>query len=80
MDDAITVVSESGDILSPKYAPEMMAPAVSASEKPSAWPMPIRATPTVAMVVQEEPVMMDTTAHSTQAVSRNTFGLMILMP
>ena len=27
-DDASTVVSDSGDILSPKYAPEMMAPAV----------------------------------------------------
>ena len=57
-----------------------MAPAVMASENPSARPMPKSATPTVAMVVQDEPVITDTSAHSTQAVSRNTLGLMILMP
>ena len=58
----------------------MMAPAVIASENPSARPIPRRATPTVAMVVQEEPVMTDTTAQRMHAVSRNTFGLIILMP
>ena len=57
-----------------------MAPAVTASEKPSAWPMPIRATPTVAMVVQDEPIISETTAQSTHEVSRKTFGWMSLMP
>ena len=80
MEAASTVVSERGEILSPKYAPEMMAPAVMASEKPSARPIPRRATPTVAMVVQEEPVITDTRAHRAQAVTRNTLGLMILRP
>ena len=42
--------------------------------------MPSSATPTVAMVVHEEPVITETTAQSTQAVRRNTRGLMIWMP
>ena len=58
----------------------MIAPAVMASEKPSALPIPIRATPTVAIVVQDEPVITDTMAQSMQAVRRNTFGLIILIP
>ena len=58
----------------------MMAPAVMASLNPSARPMPSRAIPTVAITVQDEPVMTDTMAQSAQAVSRNTFGLIILMP
>ena len=31
-EDARVVVSESGEILSPKYAPEMIAPAVQPAE------------------------------------------------
>ena len=58
----------------------MMAPAVMASEKPSARPIPSSATPTVAMVVQDEPVITETTAHNAQAVSRNTLGWMIWTP
>ena len=70
----MTVVSESGDILSPKYAPEMIAPAIMPSLKPSARPMPRRATPMVAMVVHELPIITDTSAHITQAVSRKNLG------
>ena len=80
MEEASTVVSERGETLSPKYAPEMMAPAVMASENPSARPIPSRATPTVAMVVQEEPVITETRAQRAQAVRRKTLGLMILRP
>ena len=58
----------------------MMAPAMIPSLKPWAFPMPIRATPMVAMVVQELPVITDTNAQMTQAVRRNTFGLMIFTP
>ena len=79
-DDARTVVSDSGEILSPKYAPEIIAPAVMASGKPSALPIPRSATPTVAMVVQDDPVSTDTSAQSTHAVRRNTLGLIILTP
>ena len=45
----------------------MTAPAVSASLKPSARPMPRSATPTVAMVVHDEPISNDTKAQSRQA-------------
>ena len=58
----------------------MMAPAVMASLKPSAFPMPIRARPTVAMVVQELPIMTETMAQMTQAVTRKKRGEMIWMP
>ena len=58
----------------------MMAPAISPSLNPCALPIPSRATPMVAMVVQELPIMTDTTAQMMQAVARNTFGEMICTP
>ena len=79
-DEAITVVSDKGEILSPKYAPEMIAPAITPSLNPSAFPMPSRATPMVAIVVQELPIISDTNAQITQAVTRNILGLIILTP
>ena len=54
--DARLVVSESGDILSPRKAPEMTAPAVMASDKSKAPAIPIKATPIVADVVNELPI------------------------
>ena len=51
MDEASIVVSDSGEILSPKYAPEIIAPAIHPSLNPCALPMPIRAIPIVAIVV-----------------------------
>ena len=80
VDDARTVVSLSGDILSPKYAPEIIAPAVHPSEKPRARPMPSRARPMVAIVVHDEPVINDTTALMTQAEARKTVGWIICTP
>ena len=74
------MVSDNGDILSPKYAPESMAPAVHPSLKPSALPMPISATPMVATVVQELPVITETRALMRQLVIRKTWGLMICIP
>ncbi len=61
------VVSDSGVILSPKYAPEMTAPAVMACEAPMAADMPTKATPRVAAVVHELPVTMPTRPVSTAA-------------
>ena len=58
----------------------MMAPAISTSENPSAFPIHISATPIVAIVVHELPVITDTSAQITQADSRNTFGEMIFRP
>src|SRR5690606_22294449 len=50
------VVSDSGDILSPKYAPEMTAPAAIAGDRESPIATPISATPSVPAVVHELPV------------------------
>ena len=80
MEDAKTVVSERGEILSPKYAPEIIAPAMTPSLNPSAFPIPSKATPIVAIVVHELPIIKETKAQMTQAVRRKTFGLIILTP
>ena len=58
----------------------MMAPAIRPSLKPSALPMPSSATPMVAIVVQEEPIITETTAQMTQAVRRKKRGEMIFTP
>src|SRR5690625_6175195 len=47
IEDAMFVVSESGDILSPKKAPETIAPAVIGSDTSIALDIPIKATPMV---------------------------------
>lgn len=79
-DDARTVVSERGDILSPKYEPEMIAPATIPESKPCAWPMPIKARPMVAMVVHELPVIIETIEQTMQAVARKNLGWIIFIP
>ena len=57
------VVSESGVILSPKYAPQMTAPAAAASESPITCAIPTNATPSVPAVVHELPVTIPTIAQ-----------------
>ena len=74
------VVSDNGDILSPKYAPEMIAPAIIPSLIPIAFPIPINANPTVAMVVHELPVANDTKAHTTQDAKSKMVGFNIFNP
>ena len=49
------VVSDNGVILSPKYAPQMTAPAATASSSPRTLLMPTNATPSVPAVVHELP-------------------------
>jgi hypothetical protein len=63
------VVSDSGDILSPKYAPEITAPAVIAGSNDSPWAIPINATPIVAAVVQELPILKATMPQIIQAAA-----------
>ena len=53
---AIPVVSDRGDILSPKKAPDTIAPAVIAGLRPKAFETLIRATPRVATVVKLDPI------------------------
>jgi hypothetical protein len=55
MVEARFVVSDSGDILSPKNAPDTIAPAAIARFMSNALAIPINATPMVAVVVKELP-------------------------
>ena len=79
-DEARMVVSLSGDILSPKYAPEIMAPAVHASGTLRASPIPSKAMPMVAMVVHELPDISDTNAQMTHVLTKKKRGDMICTP
>jgi hypothetical protein len=80
IDDASTVVSDIGDILSPKYAPEIIAPAVKGAGIPKASPIPSSAIPMVAIVVQDVPVITDIIDEIIQAQGRNSAGVIICTP
>ena len=57
---AVTLVeAEMGDILSPKYAPLMTAPATIPMLAPIAEPTPIMTIPMVAMEPQDIPVKIE---------------------
>ena len=57
-----------------------MAPAIIPSLNPNALPIPSNATPMVAMVVHELPIITDTRAQMRQAVTRKILGEMIFTP
>ncbi|MNP05250.1 hypothetical protein D3C76_971970 [compost metagenome] len=63
------VVSDKGDILSPKQAPQMIAPAASVGEIPVVKAIPIKATPIVLTVVNELPVNIETTIVTYNALT-----------
>lgn len=67
------VVSERGDILSPKYAPLIIAPSVCAGGIPRPAPIPIRAMPIVPMVPHEVPVARDTMEQINSVATRKNF-------
>ena len=75
----ILVESDSGDSLSPKYAPETTAPAVAANGASIAPATPINATPMVPAEAQDEPVS-DMTAVTRNAVTIMNCGLTSLTP
>ena len=58
----------------------MMAPAAHASDMPSAWPIPNRATPMVAIVVHELPDSTDINAQMTHADTRKNWGIISCTP
>ena len=60
--EARLVVSLSGDILSPKYAPEITAPALIPGFILNAEPIATKAIPIVAEVIYELPAVNDTNA------------------
>ena len=77
---AIFVVSESGDSLSPKYAPPTTAPATMPESAPTELPIPINTTPTVATLPHEVPVSVEKTAAIRNAVAYRTLGSMSCIP
>ena len=79
-EEASTVVSLIGDILSPKYAPDIIAPAVYGDGMPSASPMPSSAMPMVAIVVHYVPVITDISDEIIQAHGRKNIGDMNCTP
>ena len=74
------VESDRGDSLSPKYAPEMMAPAVMAGGMPRPAPTPYSAMPTVPTVDQEEPVDMEKMAQIIMVATMKILGLRTFRP
>ena len=75
IDEARFVVSESGDILSPKNAPETIAPAANGNESSSTLAIPMNATPTVATVVSELPIETPTIAVTTKTIAKKKVGV-----
>ena len=74
------VVSDNGDILSPKKAPETIAPPVSDGGIPSPKPIPIIARPTVPTVPHEVPVATEMIEQIRQTETRNDEGEKTLKP
>ena len=80
MAGAMLVVSDRGDILSPKYAPDRTAPATIGRGKPSPPPIPIKAIPMVPVVPQEVPVASEVMEHMISAAGKNILGCNIIKP
>ena len=74
------VESDKGDILSPKTAPEIIAPAVKAGEKPIALPIPNRAIPIVEMVVNPLPMAEPTKEQTIKTEGRKKEALISRKP
>src|SRR5690606_28161543 len=68
------VESDSGDILSPRYAPATTAPAVAPSGASSAAAVPISATPIVPADPHDVPVASDIADVARNAVSTSSSG------
>ena len=73
-------MSESGDSLSPKYAPDIIAPATIPKGIFKTLPIPIKAIPTVADVVQLLPVEIDIIAHIIIHAGKKILGCRIGKP
>ena len=58
----------------------MLAPAIHPASNPCAFPIPSKATPMVAMVVQELPVMTETMAQMRQQDAKNIWGVSVCNP
>ena len=80
MAGAKLVVSDSGDILSPKKAPEITAPAVIGAGIPSPAAIPISAIPMVPAVPQDVPVASEVIEEIIRAVGKKIAAEMMPNP
>ena len=64
------VVSDNGEQLFPRNAPETTAPVVIASLKPKICPIPKNAIPIVEIVVNELPTVIPTIVQTKNAVGK----------
>jgi hypothetical protein len=74
------VVSERGEILSPKNAPKTTAPAVQYAGVSKPSPIPMRAKPTVPTLAQLVPRETETKAQITIPAVKNNSGESIFKP
>ena len=74
------MVSDSGDTLSPKKAPETTAPAVQYMGISNPSPIPINAKPTVPTLPQLVPKETETTAQITIPAARKIWGDRVFNP
>ena len=70
VEDARMVVSEMGESLSPKMAPERTAPTMTSTGIPMLTPTLTQAMPTVPAVLQELPIQLQRTAQSRKKMGR----------
>ena len=66
--------------MSPKYAPEIIEPAIKPSEIPRTCPIPINAIPTVAIVDQDLHDAKETIAQITDEAIKKYSGFRICNP
>src|SRR5690625_967880 len=69
------VVSDKGDILSLKNAPETTAPAAIDKENHKAVDIPIKASTTVPTIVSELPTLITMKAVTTNIIAKKYFGV-----
>ena len=74
------VESDKGDILSPKIAPEMIAPATNAGLTPIVIPIPNNAIPTVEIKVNALPIDSPIIAQTTKTDGTKNLTLIKLKP
>lgn len=78
--EAKLVESDNGDILSPKIAPDKIAPATKAGFKPIVIPIPKIAIPTVEIVVKPLPIDNPTNEQTIKADGTKNLTLKLLKP
>ena len=74
---ATFVLSDNGDIASPKYAPPIIGAAIISGFIPMLNPTPIRATPAVPQVPNDVPVNNEKIIHIKNDIIKKYLGLIV---